>query len=71
MWFKALLALWLAATAWAAVERDDEGNIRSINVSLPFALLPRILHMGGPAPRAVVQLLIQMSLPIYSSAPTP
>ncbi|KAI0593956.1 concanavalin A-like lectin/glucanase domain-containing protein [Biscogniauxia sp. FL1348] len=30
MWFSALSALWLAATAWAAVDRGEDGNIRSI-----------------------------------------
>ncbi|KAI1268393.1 concanavalin A-like lectin/glucanase domain-containing protein [Xylariaceae sp. FL1019] len=30
MRFPALSALWLAATAWAAVERGEDGNVRSI-----------------------------------------
>ncbi|KAI0096333.1 concanavalin A-like lectin/glucanase domain-containing protein [Nemania sp. FL0031] len=32
MRFIALSALWLAATAWAAVERSDDGNVRSIQL---------------------------------------
>ncbi|KAI1143876.1 concanavalin A-like lectin/glucanase domain-containing protein [Hypoxylon sp. FL0543] len=32
MWFTALSALWLAATAWGAVNRDEEGNIRTISL---------------------------------------
>lgn len=32
MRFTALSALWLAATAWAAVERSDDGSVRSIQV---------------------------------------
>ncbi|CAJ2510183.1 Uu.00g060830.m01.CDS01 [Anthostomella pinea] len=30
MWFTALSALWLAATAWGAVDRGEDGNVRSI-----------------------------------------
>ncbi|KAI0480676.1 concanavalin A-like lectin/glucanase domain-containing protein [Xylariaceae sp. FL0804] len=30
MWFSALSALWLAATAWGAVERAEDGEVRSI-----------------------------------------
>ncbi|KAI1333490.1 concanavalin A-like lectin/glucanase domain-containing protein [Xylariaceae sp. FL0016] len=30
MWFTVLSALWLAATAWGAVERGEDGNVRSI-----------------------------------------
>ncbi|KAI0114964.1 concanavalin A-like lectin/glucanase domain-containing protein [Daldinia grandis] len=32
MWFPALSALWLAATAWGAVGRDEDGNIRTISL---------------------------------------
>jgi len=32
MWRKALSALWLAATAWGAVSRDEDENIRSISL---------------------------------------
>ncbi|KAI1326382.1 concanavalin A-like lectin/glucanase domain-containing protein [Xylariaceae sp. FL0255] len=32
MRFSALSALWLAATAWSAVDRTDEGNVRSISL---------------------------------------
>ncbi|KAI4860767.1 concanavalin A-like lectin/glucanase domain-containing protein [Hypoxylon rubiginosum] len=32
MWFAALSALWLAATAFGAVNRDEEGNVRSISL---------------------------------------
>ncbi|KAI1768812.1 concanavalin A-like lectin/glucanase domain-containing protein [Hypoxylon sp. FL1150] len=32
MWFAALSALWLAATALGAVSRDEDGNVRSISL---------------------------------------
>ncbi|KAI0011801.1 concanavalin A-like lectin/glucanase domain-containing protein [Xylariaceae sp. FL0662B] len=32
MWFAALSVLWLAATAFCAVNRDEDGNIRSISL---------------------------------------
>ncbi|KAI1090888.1 concanavalin A-like lectin/glucanase domain-containing protein [Rostrohypoxylon terebratum] len=32
MWFPALSALWLAATVWGAVSRDEDGNIRTISL---------------------------------------
>jgi len=37
MRFTALSALWLAATAWAAVDRNDDGNVRSIQVRLALS----------------------------------